>query len=213
MPRRFNRRSRFRRNRRPRFRRRRARMRRRRRVVLDPERKDRTLEVVSTDINNTTGLFVQLSNIDQGITSSDRIGRQCILVSFHASMQITGGPTLVNGIVVRILLVLDKTPAGVQWTLPDLFDSPGIAFVSSRNLSLTRRLSILWSRTVRFDAALPSRLVRINKRFRIPVRYQGTGGGITDIESNGLTLLFVSNQGLVAESPLVTAHLRTRFVG
>lgn len=210
MARRFRRRSRFRRRRRRFGRRRRM---RRRRVVLDPEWKNLDVGPVTFPVPNTIGIFTQLTDIDQGITALTRIGRQVVITNVSATMQFTGGPTLVNGMYIKMWLVRDSVPAGVQFGLADLLTGMPPDVFSFRNLSLTRRLKVLWTKTIRFDAALPSRIVRMNRRLKNPVRYQGTGTGIADVETGALAFVFLSNQGVAAELPMLTLATRVRFVG
>lgn len=196
--------------RRPRRRRRRGRM-VRRRLVMDPERKDVTTTLVIPIPN--IGAFFSLTDIDQGVTTTSRIGRQAVITGVNATMEFTGGATLIQGLRVRIMLVLDKTPAGAQFSVQNMFADAALPTVSLRNLDQTRRLRVLWSKLIRFDAGLPSRNVTLNKNLRVTTRYAGTGAGINNVISNGLTLFIISNVAILAEQPVMAISVRTRFVG
>lgn len=207
----FRRRVRRRRRRRARRPRRRT-FRRMRHVRMDPEQKSITIAQASLPIA-LVGLFAQPTIIDQGVDSDNRIGRKAVFTQFDASFLINSAATPLNGTVVKIWLIHDKTPNGVQFPLADFLASPGLPHISHRNLNKTNRLRVLWSKTISWNALLPSRRVVLHKRLRVTTTYQGTGNGITDITTGGITLLLVSNRAVLANMPLVDVSQRIRFVG
>ncbi len=195
--------------RRPRRRVRRQRRRRRRRVVMDPERKSLTIPFNGTV--PITGVIINLGLINQGVSEFQRIGRSCVLTSLSVTFNFTN-IVLDECTFVRLMLIFDKVPDGAQFTLADIFDTPLTPTTSPRNLRKAGRFRVLWSRRLFLDVHHPCKVVQLNKPLRITSTFTGSGAGIVDLSTGGLSILMVSNQAGV-QAPGADLIHRVRFVG
>lgn len=183
---------------------------RRRGVVLDPERKDVTIPFGPGLLAALT--FIHLNDINQSVLPTGRIGRQAIMTGVFGQLDFSLGAGVVIPTWIKIWLVHDVTPDGAMFTAADFFTDPTIPTVSMRNLGFTRRLRVVWARKIMLDSFHPGKTVKINKRLRVTTRFDGTGGGITDVISGALTLVIVHDQP-AGSLPSVLFEMRTRFVG
>lgn len=207
--RRRGRRARGRRTRRRTFRGRR--MRRSRQLVLDPEYKLLNFNQINFDVSSAGIVFSLNSEIEQGVSSIQRIGIQHINLSSNIQMRfdLNGG---IVPVTIKAWLVWDRDPRGVQMTVANLLSQPVQALESHRNLSHTLRLTVLWSRTFQMDVFNTQARMKKFIRMRKKSRWNSPDAGIGSLEHGALMLMFVSNI-VAAPLPHVNWNHRLRFVG
>jgi len=186
-------------------------MRRTRRVTLDPEQKfmDR---FASFDALQAGDGFL-LNAVAQGVGQGQRIGNQQITTSCFTTITVQV-PASAAPVLVRIALVVFKQPQGVALDLDDYWDQLATQFAgqSNRNVTQAPQFKTLWKRNVTVNLAFQNRTIRINKRMRLLSRYSTAGGGIPDLQTGALYLLF-STGAAGLDAPAVTMNNRIRFVG
>ncbi len=159
--------------------------------------------------------------IAQGTTENTRIGRKCTVksINWHFTVQLAGGvATTTSSDVVRVLLYLDKQCNGATATnaniLEDITD-----FQSFNNLANKNRFRTLMDRTYALNAsagggntgsATYGEFViqdAFYKKCNIPIEYDSTAGAITEIRSNNIGVLLISQGNTSA----FTSQMRIRF--
>ncbi len=158
----------------------------------------------------TTGTISNLSLnlIPQGVTESQRIGRKCTIKSLHIRGEYTLPTTSTPASTtdrVRTIIYLDKQTNGVTATVTGILESAAIN--SFNNLANQSRFTILSDKTFSMNMTAGaydgtndqfgkiSRPFMYNKKCNIPIEFDSTTGAITEIRSNNLGLLTISQVG------------------
>ncbi len=170
------------------------------------------------------GITPSLNLIAQGVTESTRVGRKCTLLSLGWKFQMqlpaidgTGAAPLAE--VVRVLLYLDKQCNGAAAAVTDLWEAAN--FQSFNNLANSGRFRTLMDRTYSLnyqsgsgsggaaDNDYPSVVVTDDfyTKLNLPIEFTAGTGAITEIRSNNLGVLLISQNGTAA----FFSHLRLRF--
>ncbi len=149
--------------------------------------------------------------IAQGVTESQRVGRKCTLRSINwkfrvALNQIDAAGTSSTGDSCRVILFLDKQCNGATATVINVLESAN--YQSFRNLANSGRFMILQDKLVTINyntlasdnAGVVSQSPILQnytfyKKCNIPIEYDNTTGAITEIRSNNLGVLLISEQG------------------
>ncbi len=158
--------------------------------------------------------------IAQGLTAITRIGRRIIVRSLHWHINLTLGnqtdPTKTSD-VVRIILYVDRQANGATIAVLDFLESA--TFLSFRNLSNSKRFRVLMDKSFIMQASAfagngtandSGRVVKqhhFNTRLNLKVEYSAGGGAITELESNNIGVLAISEAGLTT----LTSKIRVRF--
>jgi len=163
-------------------------------------------------VASTGDVFDSVNTIVQGVTESRRIGRKCVLTKLLWHYRIllpktdsTASPK--DQEIVRVMVFLDKQCNGATAVVLDILETADI--LSFRNLSNTNRFDILMDRThvinygtlaMDFDANLYSTCPEIRsyswfKKCHIPLEFSSTTGVITEIRSNNVGVLIISEDG------------------
>lgn len=162
-----------------------------------------------------------LLTIPQGTTEIQRIGRKCtiksISIRYHGFLQ--NGSVQNGHDQIRVMLVLDKQTNGDAFNATDLLETDEMD--QYRNLANSSRFTILWDKwlTLNYTAAGGNgtdiesmswgEWHRYHKKLNIPIEYNSTVGAITEIKTNNLLLVEISENG-IAES---FVRIRIRFMG
>ncbi len=164
------------------------------------------------DVIATGGVVTDsVCKIAQGTSEVQRIGRKCTLRSiywkFRVDMPEIGPVASPNtSEQVRVILYLDKQCNGATATALGILETVG--FHSFRNLANQSRFTILMDktttmnwRTLASDTAGAYRSAEVItehtffKRCNIPLEFDSTAGAITEIRSNNLGVLLISQVG------------------
>ena len=161
-----------------------------------------------------------LTGLEAGTNANQRIGRKILVKSVLIDVNIWGNLDNAHydsdPVAYKMLLVVDKQANGTQATGSDIVSLPngttGTNGPATDNYQQMDCVMPLISNRQRFvilkeiaghlkptvDSAnadqthqKTSKKVRIYKRLNLPVEYGGTTGGIAEIKSNNLLLLFV----------------------
>ncbi len=158
--------------------------------------------------------------IAQGTTESTRIGRKCTIRSINWRFQIskaisTGGSSAADA--VRVIMYLDKQANGATAVNTDILESAD--FQSFNNLANKSRFRTLMDRTYDMNSmagggngtAEDYAEIRVNdtffKKCNIPIEYDSTAGAITEIRSNNIGVILMSQSGTSGFS----SKIRLRF--
>lgn len=167
---------------------------------------------VSATVAN--GQMILLNNVAQGDGGSSRDGNQYKLTNINTKISIVGAPAANSGLV-RIVMFVFRGPNGAAPLQTDLFDNNGNLHVHDfRNLEQVPRFRILHDRvyTLEKEAAGYNfkKSISINKDVDLKVKYNGTTGAYTDIATNSVWLMIISDS--VSLYPTFFQNTRCRFV-
>lgn len=161
--------------------------------------------------------------VAQGVTESERIGRKCVLksVSWRYKVDLPeqdaqGTPGA--GDTLRIIMFLDKQANGATAAITDVLETA--THQSFYNLANQNRFSILCDKLHNINYAglasdgagvVSQALVIQNKTFYkkldLPIEFSGTTGAITEIRSNNIGVILISDRGVCGFS----SQIRIRF--
>jgi hypothetical protein len=168
------------------------------------------LDTVQTAVNMTsTPTFVLLNGMAIGDTSITRTGQSIKMDRLDLRFYMTGNITAVQT-VSRIIVVLDKQCNGAIFSATSLLNAA--TAVSPYTVGGQNRFVILYDQTYALSTAGPLNMVQcLTLPANQHVEYNtGTAGDITDINTNSLYLLFLSDQA--TNVPILTAYLRLWFI-
>ena len=176
---------------------------------------DAVVAVNGTIIDNS------VNNIPQGTTEITRIGRKCTIrsINWRFSMQLlTEANTATPGVdTVRVIMYLDKQCNGAAATVTDILESDN--YHSFNNLANKSRFRTLMDRTYTFSHPCASGADATAewgpekqddtffKNVNIPIEFDGTAGALTEIRSNNIGVMLLSQAGLCN----FTSEIRLRF--
>lgn len=156
------------------------------------------------------------NNIAQGTTESSRIGRKCTISSIHWRWNVllphNTSPQVSD--TVRLIFYLDKQCNGTTATVQDILQT--LNYQSFNNLANKDRFKILYDHVLDTNfAAGVSQFAdtqvsgSFHKRVNVPIEFSATTGAVTEIKSNNLGILIISNNGFCA----LDSTVRLRFTG
>lgn len=166
-------------------------------------------------IDTTAENFQALTLIPQGVTESTRVGRKCTVRSLgfkgHVDWSPSGiSPTNIAGSVIKIAIVLDKQANGANPAWTDVYTAATVS--APRNLANAERFQVLkewmlkpeqitcsttdnWVTLANTVVLASPSLLKFNRKCNIPLEFSGATGAITELRSNSITMLAVSNLG------------------
>lgn len=170
------------------------------------EKKFYDLNTTSTSVANT-GVILNsgtLNNIAQGVTESTRVGRKCTIVGIHwryttVLQNSTGSVNTLDNL--RMVLYMDKQCNGATAAVTDILETA--TRLSFNNLANKDRFRILADRNVDIAATAGngtancrlSKSGSLHLKCAIPIEFSSTTGAITEIRSNNLGILLISENG------------------
>ncbi len=178
----------------------------------------------STTLSTTGTDYVgSMVGIAQAITESGRLGRKISLKSIHIRGQLllASNATMTSAFDrARILVVLDYQSNGATIGTSQVLQTTDID--SFRNLENNSRFKVLMDETYVINAsaaagngttnATASSVINFefHKKLKdIPIEYSGATAAISELRSNNIVIIGISEAGRVA----LKTHYRTRFVG
>lgn len=164
-----------------------------------------------------------LNLIPQGATQTERVGLKCTVVSIHlriVQFVTSAAVASATGDAHRIILYLDTQTNGAPATPAQILTAP-IDINAFNNLEFSPRFRILMDKTspihttagglnAAVGSSSPNYLIRkYNKKCRIPLRFSGATGAITELQSNNLGVLILS--AAASANCLVAYTARIRY--
>lgn len=158
---------------------------------------------------STSPNFQLLNGLARGDDSTDRDGRQVRIKSLQSNFLFTQHASATSTIV-RCIFFIDKDANGATPNMTDVFEAATIN--APRELDNRKRFVILkdWTVTLTSSGQTIKRQ-KVFKNLDMKTVYDdSTAGDITDISSNSLFLLLLSNEA--TNTPTVNSYVRIRFV-
>jgi hypothetical protein len=172
---------------------------------LDTARAAAVPATTGTIMNNT------LVTIPQNTTESGRIGRKVMLTKLFMQGHILIPTTATNSEtsdIVRLILYQDKQCNGAAATVTDILESADI--LSYRNLANSGRFIVLADKKWVISCSTGSgngttdsyteayKAFKINKMLKVPLEYDSTTGAITELRSNNIGVLAITETGVAS---------------
>ncbi len=193
---------------------------------VGPELKFHDVDVDMTGADHSAGVILNTSSINliaQGVTESTRIGRKCVIRSIgwrgNVDYAVATGAGAADADQLRLMLVLDKQANGAAPAVTDVLESANIH--SFNNLSNKGRFRVL-SDKIHFlnvvgaagdgtthDYMIVKEPIEFFKQVNIPLEFSAGTGAITEIRSNNLFILAISQ--LASTSTSIDSKVRLRF--
>ncbi len=187
-----------------------------------PELKFHDISISDAVVAATAALPIDSCvKIAQGTTESTRIGRKCTVksINWRFIVQLAAGlVTTTTSDVVRVILFLDKQCNGATAAAGDILETT-TDYQSFNNLANKNRFRTLMDRSYNLNASSGGGNTgsatfgefaihdSFYKKCNIPIEYDSTAGAITEIRSNNIAVLLVS-QG---NSSSFISSMRIRF--
>lgn len=154
---------------------------------------------------------VSLNLIQQGIDENDRIGRKCVVESLYMHGQLKlpaqSGGAGGTGDRVRVIVYVDKQANGATATVTGILEAADIQ--SFRNLANSGRFRMLKDQNYTLnvpagagDGAANDFAERITEfscsvpRLMLPLEFDAAAGVITELRSNNIGVLVISEAGV-----------------
>ncbi len=161
-------------------------------------------------VSSNGAITNSINLIAQGITESTRVGRKCTLKSIGWKFRMkdpetNGGTSAPPSDTMRVILYLDRQANGATAGVTDILEATD--FQSFNNLANTSRFQTLMDRIYTFNhmggigtaADQDWSEVVIDdsfyKRCNIPLEFDSTAGAITEIRSNNVGVLLITEGG------------------
>ncbi len=172
----------------------------------------------------TAGAILDSINlIPQGVTEKTRVGRKCVIRSinwrFNYSLPAQADQADIGtGETIRIIMFLDKQCNGATATVLGILETAD--YQSFNNLANKGRFRTLMDRTYPLNrinsvtdgastssSALLTYCDTFFKKVNIPIEFDNTTGAITEIRSNNVGVLFITQAGVAG----FNSNVRVRF--
>ncbi len=184
------------------------------------ELKFHDVDLDDASVANSATITDSVNKIAQGVTESTRVGRKCTLrsINWRWRLQLPNGTASAStSDTVRIIMYLDKQCNGATATAAAILESDD--FQSFNNLANKSRFRTLMDRTYTInsksgggdgtteDYGKEGIDDSFYKRVNIPIEFDSTQGAITEIRSNNVGVLLISESGLCG----FASKMRLRF--
>ncbi len=180
-----------------------------RKLAMIPYPEKKYHDIVVTRTPSDAGSRDELTNINQGSSNEQRIGHSLKFVSMLLNLNAKVDPAS-SGTTVRYNVVLDKQPNGATPAINDIWETSDV--ISAMNKSNGKRFRILCGGRIDLSPTGDQiKTLSIWKDFKFgDTKYKGNTGTITDLSTNSLLLVLVSNE--TVNTPLVEVCCRLRYV-
>lgn len=160
-----------------------------------------------------------LNLIPQGVTENTRVGRKCTIKSIYLKMSAALTSSAISSATddgIRVMLILDKQCNGTASTVTDVLETA--EYLAFNNLANRGRYQVLMSKYIDISATAggiggSSASGTVGKTFEwykkcnTPIEFSSTTGAITEIRSNNLLLLAITDSGLIN----LSTNVRVRY--
>lgn len=178
---------------------------------------DRQLDEVSIPSAGVVSTSIHL--IVQGTTESQRIGRRINIRSINWRFRIKLPQTTAvadTHDTIRVIMFLDKQANGTNATTAVILQTS--SYQSFNNLANKMRFRTLMDRTYTLDSSAGAGSVTtygirviddtFYKKCNIPIEFSGPNGSITEIRSNNIAMLVISELNVISS---FTSKVRVRY--
>lgn len=151
----------------------------------------------SFNVPNSSQPVNLLNNLGQGDTISGRTGNSVLMkhLSIRGYINFVGSP---SASVVKMWIIIDtQQVADTAPLFADIFSNNDV--ISLLNTSNVGRFKIIKSQLFINDSSVTQKQFNCDIPLNIHARYNGTG--TTDINKNGVYIIFTSNQAVAAPCP------------
>lgn len=174
------------------------------------ELKWKDFDVNTTPIGDSGVLLSNQNYIQLGDTASTRTGSTINPTSITLGFDITSNNAEVDTTVVRCIVFWDGQSNGAD---PPIFNDNALldaneiddGWVSPRNYTTIDRFTILWDKTITLSPdmmistapnVVGEKVYPVRKRFKLSrkIKYDANAGDETDLTSNSIHVLLISNQ-------------------
>lgn len=159
--------------------------------------------------SSATGTIVpSLNLIPQNTTDNGRLANRVIVRNINVYASIRAVASAVAGIgedIIRVILYIDKQCNGAAATVATASDGvlETAAYDSFRNMDNVQRFHIIKDKFISLDglagaasnSANQMRFFKMSWKGELPVVFSSTTGAITEIQSNNIGILFISQAG------------------
>lgn len=166
---------------------------------------------IGTSANFSAGLvFNSLNLIPQGTTDITRIGNKVTITDINIRLILNMDDTTTAGFtkgIFRMIVFIDKQCNGATAGVADLLDGGvlGAGVYSFRELDQVDRFTILKDKVYNLPqvtanplhTSLTDHYIKWGKKCSVPIHFSAATGAITEIKSNNLGVLFISNNTAV----------------
>lgn len=171
-------------------------------LPLSFEKKYFDTTVIDTS-DATSGVIINSLNlVPQGTTDQTRVGNKITIrnINIHAYSNNDDQTTLAfAGSNIRVIVYLDKQANGAAAAVTDILNTAAIT--SFRNMDQVDRFVILVDKVVFNPVECANALHTsnqrhywsVNKKCNIPVHFSSTTGAITEVRSNNIGILYISD--------------------
>jgi hypothetical protein len=168
------------------------------------------LDTVQNTVNvSSTPTFVLLNGMQLGDTSITRTGQSIKMDALDFNVYLVGNSTA-GSVTCRIMVVLDKQPNGAIFSIGSLLNAA--TSTSMYTVGGQLRFHVVFDQSWALSTGGPL-TCQFSKRCQLGnhVEYNtGNAGDITDINSNSLYLVFLSDQG--TNFPIMYSYWRLWFI-
>lgn len=184
-------------------------------------------QTLSGGIDSTGTNEISLVTIPQGVTESTRVGRKCTVtdINLRGYVQWAGASLAAVQTVaqVRIVVCQDTQTNGAACAWTDVFNANSVN--AHRNLANTQRFRILkdwiltpsnfaatttdnWATAANTVLLSPNTKLKFNMKCQIPLEFSSTTGAITELRSNNLCIMAISNSGDDTNNVVLACRVR-----
>lgn len=136
--------------------------------------------------------------MSQGTADGTRVGEKITVRSLSIHLNVALGALEADGTSLRILIIIDRDPAGADCAFTDVLVSDDLLSSYNREGANRGRFQILTDKTVSFDAQQGKWNGRFFKKLNIPVRYSGNAGTVADVTKNHFLMLACARDNAAA---------------
>lgn len=193
----------------------------RKRVVpvssLGIEKKFFDSDITSVAAINTGTIFNSLCLVPQGTTDQTRVGNKITIRNINlkcfAGLDDQGTAVFATG-NLRVILFVDKQTNGATAAVTDILKTASIS--SFRNMDQVDRFQILKDKVYNLPCRSANALHTdqgtrqwtMSAKCNIPVHFSSTTGAITELRSNNVGILYISDISLVNAASPGTARIK-----
>ncbi len=177
------------------------------------------LEINDATVDAGGTITDSIHKIAQGITEKTRIGRKLTIKSINWRFNVglpPGTSTSTTNDTVRVIMYLDKQCNGAAAAVTDIIETAD--YQSFNNLANKSRFTTLMDRTYTLNAQLSGNGTTVDsaevvendafyKKCTIPIEFNAADGLISEIRSNNIGVLIISEGGLATFG----SKIRVRF--